>query len=57
MDIDNRLAGKTIEKAEIDGYGVFITFTDGSVFSYSATDGGYSSYALYGSMEEYMEDE
>lgn len=57
MDIDNRLVGKTIETAEVDGHGILIHFRDWSVLSYVASDGGYSSYALYGSMEEYMEDE
>jgi len=36
------LIGKTIEKIDIDGYGVEIRFTDGTVFEYSASDGGYS---------------
>ena len=57
MDIDNRLVGRTIETAEVDGHGIRIYFRDGSVFSYEATDGGYSTYDLYESMEEYLEDE
>lgn len=57
MDIDNRLVGRTIETAEVDGYGIRIFFRDGSVFHYMATDGGYSDYDLYESMEEYLEDE
>ena len=36
------LIGKTIEKIDIDGYGVEIHFTDGTELVYSASDGGYS---------------
>ena len=57
MDIDNRLVGRTIETAEVDGYGILINFRDGSVLSYAASDGGYSCFDLYESMEEYLEDE
>lgn len=57
MDIDNRLVGRTIETAEVDGHGMRIFFTDGSVFHYAASDGGYSDYDLFESIEEYMEGE
>lgn len=57
MDINDRLAGRTIVTAEVDGFGIRIIFRDGSVFRYAATDGGYSDYDLYESMEEYLEGE
>ncbi len=44
MDIENRLVGRTIVKAEVDGYGIELELDDGSIFSYSASDGGYSTY-------------
>ena len=40
------LIGKTIEKIDIDGYGVEIRFTDGTEFVYNATDAGYSSWDI-----------
>lgn len=38
------LIGKTILSAEVDGFGIALVFDDGSVFNYSASDGGYSTY-------------
>lgn len=38
------LIGKTILAAEVDGFGIALVFDDGSVFNYSASDGGYSTY-------------
>ena len=38
------LVGKTILAAEVDGFGIVLVFDDGSVFNYSASDGGYSTY-------------
>ncbi len=38
------LIGKTILAAEVDGFGITLVFDDGSVFNYSASDGGYSTY-------------
>ena len=35
---------KTIKTAEIDGYGITLTFEDGGSFRYDASDGGYSSW-------------
>ncbi len=45
-DVEKKMIGKTIAKAEIDGHGIHITFADGSVFDYDASDGGYSQYEL-----------
>lgn len=42
----NDLIGKTIKEAEVDGFGIRIVFTNGAVFEYSASDGGYSQYEL-----------
>lgn len=52
--INEQLIGKTIIKADIDGYGIELTFDDESVFVYGASDGGYSSYDFYekGEFEE-----
>lgn len=41
-----KLIGKTISKIEIDGYGVYIKFTDDTELEYSASDGGYSSWGI-----------
>lgn len=46
MDINEKIVGKTIKLADINGDGIVIEFTDGSVFTYDATDGGYSTYDL-----------
>ncbi len=40
------LIGKTIESAEVDGHGIEIHFTDGTVFVYDASDGGYSNWDI-----------
>jgi hypothetical protein len=40
------LISKTIEKIDIDGYGIEIRFTDGTEFVYNASDGGYSSWYI-----------
>ena len=40
------LTGKTIKEAEVDGFGIRMVFTDGAVFEYDASDGGYSQYEL-----------
>ena len=39
--------GKTIKRAEIDGFEITMDFDDGTTFIYEATDGGYSHYNLY----------
>ena len=40
------LIGKTIEKIDIDGFGIEICFTDGTVFEYNASDSGYSCWDI-----------
>ena len=40
------LISKTIEKIDIDGYGVEIRFTDGTEFVYNASDAGYSTWHI-----------
>ena len=40
------LIGKTIESVEVDGYGIEMRFTDGTVFVYGASDGGYSNWDI-----------
>jgi len=47
------LIGKTIEKIDIDGYGVEIHFTDGTELVYNASDAGYSCWDISkGEMEK-----
>lgn len=45
--IDKKIVGKTIKKAKVDGGDVILEFTDGEVFEYNASDGGYSCFELY----------
>ena len=40
------LLGKTVMSADVNGVGVRIKFTDGTVFDYSASDGGYSCWSV-----------
>ena len=40
------LIGKTVESIEVDGYGIEMRFTDGTVFEYGASDGGYSCWDI-----------
>ena len=49
------LTGKTIKEAEVDGFGIRMVFTDGAVFEYSASDGGYSQYELTEATAEAMQ--
>ena len=51
-NINEKLIGKTIKEADIDGFGVYLTFNDGSMFEYDASDGGYSHYAYCESPQE-----
>lgn len=44
--INERLIGRTIVKADVDGCGIELTLDDGSVFFYNASDGGYSTYGF-----------
>lgn len=41
-----KLIGKTIVCAEINGFGVTIKFSDGSILDYSSSDNGYSSWEI-----------
>lgn len=41
------LIGKTIAKIDVDGFDVNIVFTDGTVFEYESSDGGYSMWNIY----------
>ena len=45
-EIQKKLVGKTVLFMDVDGYGITIEFTDGTVFNYMATDGGYSSWEI-----------
>lgn len=45
-EIKSRLEGKAIIKADVDGYGMTLELSDGSVFDYCASDGGYSRYGF-----------
>lgn len=40
------LTGKTIMEAHVDGFGIELKLSDGSVFTYSASDAGYSSWEI-----------
>ena len=40
------ILGKTVMSADVNGFGVRIKFTDGTVFDYSASDGGYSCWSV-----------
>jgi hypothetical protein len=39
-----KMTGKIIKSFEVDGFGVRISFTDGTYFEYDASDGGYSTW-------------
>lgn len=54
MAYEDELVGRTITKATVDGYGMELTFEDGRVFYFDASDGGYS---LYGFDEKGADDE
>ena len=41
-NINDKLVGKTIQSAEVEGGYVEINFTDGTNLLYYASDGGYS---------------
>ena len=41
-----KLIGKTVVSAEINGFGVTIKFSDGSILDYSSSDNGYSSWEI-----------
>lgn len=52
MDIEKKMIGKTIVAAAVSGYGMTLVFDDGKIFSYSASDGGHSSYGFDDEDEE-----
>lgn len=45
-DTNAALLGKTVRSADVNGFGVRIKFTDGTVFDYGASDGGYSCWSV-----------
>lgn len=45
-DTNVALLGKTVMSADVNGFDVRIKFTDGTVFDYSASDGGYSCWSV-----------
>ena len=51
MNIEKELIKKTIVDATVNGYEIILIFSDNTVFSYSASDGGYSEYDM-SSLEE-----
>ena len=44
---EKKLVGKTIARIDVDGFDVNIVFTDGTVFEYESSDGGYSCWNIY----------
>ena len=45
------LIGKTVKGINVDGFGVDITFTDGTVFYYNASDEGCSDWDIIEPMQ------
>ena len=43
---EEALIGRTITKAEVDGYGITLELDDGMTFLYGASDGGYSTWEV-----------
>ena len=41
------LQNKIIKKVEVDGFGVYLEFKDGTFFNFDASDGGYSTYEYW----------
>lgn len=52
FDINIILQNKIIKKAEVDGFGVYLEFKDGTFFNFDASDGGYSTYEYWTREEE-----
>ena len=52
---ESDLIGKTIKAIDIDGYGLLITFSDGTILEYDASDGGYSCWGITEPGKEYEE--
>ena len=46
MNIEKELIKKTIVNATVNGYEIILIFSDNTIFSYSASDGGYSEYDI-----------
>ena len=46
MGDEKILIGKTVKEVDINGFEVYIIFTDGTIFDYEASDGGYSSWDI-----------
>lgn len=46
-DEERTLTGATIVRAKVNEYGVTLTLSDGNVFVYEPSDGGYSTYEIY----------
>jgi hypothetical protein len=45
-DVERHIEGKTIRKAEVDGFGIRLHLSDGTVFDYDASDGGHSLWEI-----------
>ena len=45
-ETNDKLRGKTIVDADVNGGGIRLTLSDGSVLDYNSSDGGYSSWEL-----------
>lgn len=45
-DTNAALISKTVMSADVNSHAVRIRFTDGTVFDYSASDGGYSCWSV-----------
>jgi len=45
-ETEKQLIGRTIVKADVDGFGIRLVLDDGSRFEYDASDGGYSSWEI-----------
>lgn len=46
LEIEQKLIGRKIVEAYVDGFNVCLTLDDGYEFEYSATDGGYSTFSV-----------
>lgn len=51
-ETNETLKGKTIACASVDGYSIDLVFTDGTLFTYEATDGGYSTWDIVDNKED-----
>ena len=53
---NKRLAGRTIVKADVSGYGITLVFDNGVQFEYHASDGGYSCWEFHSVEKERTEE-